>query len=73
VATLSSASSTVVYSGRKLGTATRSSTLATSGRAPHSRKLVAGQSLEGWLATAENTAVHSGSMESTAVRSQTIP
>jgi hypothetical protein len=63
----------VAHSGRNRGTASRSSTSATAGRAAHSWKLVAGQSVEGWLATVENTVAHTGSMDSTPVRSQTIP
>jgi len=63
----------VSHSGRNRGTATRSSTSATADRAPHNRKLVAGQSVEGWLATVENTVAHTGSMDSTPESSQMIP
>jgi hypothetical protein len=63
----------VSHSGRNCGTATRSNTSATAGRAPHSRKLAAGQSVEGWLTTVENTAAHTGSMDSTPERSQMTP
>jgi hypothetical protein len=63
----------VSYSGRRCGAASRSSTAATAGPAPHSTKTVAGQSLDGWLATVENTVAQTGSRDSTPVRSQTIP
>jgi hypothetical protein len=53
--------------------ANRFRTSATPGRAPQSRKLVAGQAVDGWLVTVENTVAQSGSIDSTPLRSQTIP
>ena len=55
---------------RKCGTCSRSRISATGGGARHSRKLVSGQRLAGWLATVEKTVAQTGSRVSTRARSQ---